>query len=304
MRKAMSLGLLAVLLAAGAAPAQTTLRFKFKEGEKLDYVMDQKMKTAMNVNGMDIDTKVDQVVEMTWHVKKVDEQGNAQVHLKIGRVKMNIDSFGGNFELDSANLKEDNSPTGKILGGVVGAMAAMDMTFTMGPTGEMKDTKVSEEATKKLADLPGADKFAEFMSPEALSKMANGGVFLPKEAVEKGKSWKQQTDAKTPFGKMTGDMTYTYEGEEQKDGRTLAKIAVKPVLKVEADPDAQVQLSIKEQDGKGHVYFDSQAGRIVETVNESKMVMAVEVNGMTINQSITQNTSLKLKGREDKSPQP
>src|SRR6516165_10592075 len=64
-----ALGLLALLLAGAAAEpaaAQTTLRYKFKKGEKLNYVMEQKMKMAMNLAGQDIETEMGQTIDMSW----------------------------------------------------------------------------------------------------------------------------------------------------------------------------------------------------------------------------------------------
>jgi hypothetical protein len=301
MRHCKTLGLAAVALAllAGPAHAQTTLRYKFKSGEKLQYGLSQDMKMTMNVMGMDIEVKLKQLMDMDWDIQKVDEQGNAQVRLTFGHVRLKLDSPTGNAEFDSKkSTEEPEDPIGKVVAQLAKGLAALEMTFTMAPNGEMKDIKIPEAALKKLKEIPGADKLGgDMLSPEGLSKMAGGGLVFPKGPVNKGKNWTQKISLKMPFGKMAGDMKYTYEGPVEKDGKKLEKIAVQPNLKIELDPDAPAQIKIKSQKDKGHAYFDNQAGRLVEVTNEGTMEMELEVGGMTFTQNINQSTSLRLKSR-------
>jgi hypothetical protein len=301
MRPWKTLGLAAVALAllAGPAHAQTTLRYKFNAGEKLQYGLTQDMKMTMNIAGMDIEIKFKQALDMDWDVQKVDDQSNAQVRLTFGHVRIKLDSPTGNAEFDSKkNTEEPEDPVGKVISQLAKALAGMEMTFTMAPNGEMKDIKVPEAAVKKLKAIPGADKFGgDMLSPEGLSKMVGGGLVLPKGPVTKGKTWTQKFSMKMPLGKMAGDMKYAYEGPAEKDGKKLEKIAVQPNLKIELDPDAPAQIKIKSQKDKGHAFFDNEAGRLVEFSNEGTMEMEVEAGGMTFTQNITQSVRLRLKNR-------
>jgi len=290
------LALLAALVVAGSAPAQTTLRYKFKEGEKLDYVMDQDQKMTMSVGGQDIEMKVNMTMDMQWETKKVDADGNAQVRVSFTRAKMSMTGPMGKVEVDSKDTNEPDDPAGQIFAQVVKAIGAMDMSFTMDARGEMKDLKVSDAGLKKLQNLPGVDKLGDMLSPDSFKSMMGGNMVLPQDAVAKGKSWSQKTDQKTPFGKVTGTTKYTYEGEVDKNGKKLEKIALKPDVKIEADPNAPVQIKVKGGSGKGHSLFDNQAGRIAETVNETTMQMEVEAAGMTISMDVVQNTTVRLRG--------
>src|SRR5262249_54031271 len=106
-------GLAAVALAllAGPAHAQTTLRYQFKSGEKLQYGLSQDMKMTMNLAGMDIEMKLKQSMDMDWDVQNVDAQGNARVQLKFGHVRLKLDSTTGNAEFDSKkNTEEPEDP--------------------------------------------------------------------------------------------------------------------------------------------------------------------------------------------------
>jgi hypothetical protein len=301
MRHWQTFGLAAVALAllAGPAHAQTTLRYKFKSGEKLQYGLSQDMKMTMSVAGMDIEMKLKQLMDFDWDILKVDAQGNAQVQLKFGHVRLKLDSPTGNAEFDSKkNTEEPEDPVGKIIAQMAKALADLEMTFTMTPDGEMKDIKIPEAALKKLQAIPGADKIGgDMLTPEGLSKMVGGGLVLPKGPVSKGKNWTQKFSMKMPMGKMAGDMKYTYEGPAEKDGKKLEKIAVQPNLKIVPDPDAPLQMKIKSQKEKGNVYFDNEAGRLVEFTNEGTMEVEVEAGGMAFTQNITQSATLRLKNR-------
>jgi hypothetical protein len=288
---------LATLTLAGAAQAQTTLRYKYKEGDKLDYVIDQDQKMAMSVNGMDIDMKVGMAMDMSWETLKVDQDGNAKVKVTLSRVKMSMDGPTGKVDIDSKDANEPDDPIGKILGQVVKGIAGMEMTFTVDATGDMKDVKVSEGTVKKLKGLPGLDKLGEMFTPDNFKSMVSGNMVLPKDAVEKGKTWKQKMDSKMPFGKVTGETQYTYDGTIEKGGKKLDKIAVKPDVKIETDANSPIQIKVKDNKGKGYVLFDNAAGRIAESSNETTMQMELEIAGMTITQNITQNTTMRLKGK-------
>jgi hypothetical protein len=298
--KCLALAALALALLAGPAQAQTMLRYKFKDGEKLQYGMNQDMKMTMNVAGMDIEMKLKQSMDMHWDVTKVDDGGNAKVRMKMGRVKMSMEGPTGNIEVDSGakDAEEPDNPIGKIFSQMVKAIAALEMTFTITPSGKVKDEDISEASLKKLKALPDADKFTGGMfTPDGLKKMVGAGLVFPEGAISKGKTWSEKMSMKTPVGKMAGTMKYTYEGAAEKDGKKVEKIAIKPELKIIPDPDAPVQVKLKNQKDKGFAYFDNQAGRLVEVTNEGTMEMEIEAMGVTIMATTTQTSTMRLKGR-------
>jgi len=294
--KSIALGILIVSVAAGPVQAQTKLRYKLKEGDKLDYLMDQKMKMSMSLGGKDVDIKINQQMDMTWNVASVDAQGNAKVKMKIGRMKMTMNGPTGNVDIDSNDKKEPDDQVGMILFQVVNAIAGMEMDFTLSPSGKMTDTKIPEAVMKKLKNLPGADQgIGNMLSEDNLKNMVHGNLTFPEDAVEKGATWDQKHEVKLPFGKMAGKMKYTYQGEETKNSKTLEKIGYKTKFTLEPDPKAPVQISLKGQDGQGRILFDNKNGRLMENSLEQTMQMSIDIGGMAINQSITQETRVKLK---------
>ena len=288
--------ILAVLFIFPAAlPAQTTLRYKFKQGDKFSYVMDQKMKMTMNVQGKESGMNMNQAIEMAWEVVKVESTGNAQVKISFTGMKMVMDGPMGKVEVDSKSKDAPQDPLGQTLHQVVKTMGEMEMTLTMDATGDIKDVKIPAKVKESLKNLPGAEAMGDMFSDDGLKKMAQGGFILPKEAVSKGKTWTHKADMKMPMGRVKGDIQFTYDGQVDKGGKKLEKIDLKPNITLEADPKSPIQFKFKGQEGKGHALFDNDAGRLVEVNQVQTMEMTLEIANMAILQKIEQNISMRLK---------
>ena len=284
------------LTAGAAAQAQTTLRYKFKEGEKLEYVVDQDQKIAMSVLGMDIDMTSKMAMELSCQTLKVDEKGSAQFKVTLSRVKMTMEGGPlGKVEVDSKDTEEPDNPFGKMFFDMVKGIGGLEMTFTADNAGTLSDVKLTEG--KKMKKLPGGGfgVGGNAFGPDALKSLVEGTVIipLPKDPIEKGKTWKQKVDTKTELGKIAGENTFTYEGPEKNN---LEKVSIKPDMKIDADPNAPIQLKLKSGKGKGYTLFDNHAGRIAQSNSEATIEMEIEAMGNTIAVNTTQTTIMRLKG--------
>lgn len=287
------LACIGVLLFALKADAQVELRYKHKAGEKRTYLTEQKMNMKMNVRGMDIETKVDQTIEISWETKKVDDRGVADMEMRVDRVKMSLDSFGGAFEVDSAALKDAKGPVEKVLNQVVATLATAKIKLRKDALGNISDVEIPEDVLKKLRDIPDAGA-GESLNESTFRGMTEGGIIFPM-TIAKGKSWEQKQKIDLPVGKMTGETKYTYEGQEDRGDRKVEKIAFVPEMKLEPDMNAKFKVAIKKGDGKGTVYFDNKTGTVLEQNMEVNMQMEIEVGGMAITQNVVQNTTVRLK---------
>jgi Family of unknown function (DUF6263) len=290
------LGLVALLAAGGnqsAAQAQVTLRYKFKEGEKLHYNLEQKMKMEMNVAGQNVDMNMNQTVDMTWNVLSVDKDGKAKMTQSIDRIKFVMDGPMGKTEFDSKDSKEPEGAIGQAIGPIFKALAGAEFSLTMDAQGKTSDVKLPQKLQDALEKLPqgGTQMFSE----DTFKQMANqGGLVLPAEAVSKMKSWDQTVDANVGFGKMKVANKYTYVGPTNRNGREVEQISMKPKLTMEPSDNAAFTMKLKDQEAKGSAYFDKEAGRLVETNLTQTMDMEVSANGMNINQKIEQTVTMKL----------
>jgi hypothetical protein len=297
MRRA-GLCLLTVLLAAGAADraaAQTTLRYKFKKGEKLNYVMEQKMNMAMTVMGNDINMDMGQTIDMIWDIKDVDADGRAKMIQKIDRIRFKMGGGQvGNVEFDSKEDKEPEGPVAKALAPIFKALAGAEIGLSMDAQGKVSDVTVPENVTKALKG-PAAAGLGEMFSEDGLKHMMDqSGLVVPKDAISKGKTWDQGMEMKSPIGKMKIEIANTFDGQVKRDGKELERVAMKPKITIEAGEDAKIQVKLKSQDSKGSAYFDNTAGRLVETNLVQNMEMAVSLAGQELTQKLKQTVSLKL----------
>lgn len=294
----MSALLLAGLFAAGStANAQVTLRYKFKEGEKLNYELEQKMNMAMTVNGQNIRMEMVNTMDMSWNIHSVDKDGKAKMTQKFGRVRLSMDGLPGmgKIEFDSKDGKEIEGPFGQILGPILKALAGAEFDVTMDAQGKVTDFKIPPGLAETFKKLPQGAGTADMFSEEGLKHMVGqGSLVLPAEAVTKGKSWEQKFEMKMQASKMKVVNQLSYDGPATVGGKKFEKIDMKPKLTMEADDSAPVKMKLKDQDTKGEAYFDNEAGRLDNLAMTQDMDMEMEVNGMAFKQKIEQKVTMKL----------
>src|SRR5205823_2273118 len=99
---AVTLAVLAALGAARPAQAQVTLRYKFKEGEKLRYLMTMKMKMKVDVGGKDVEANATMHMPMSMQTRKVFPGGKAEVLMRLEGMKMSMElPEGKSFSFDT-----------------------------------------------------------------------------------------------------------------------------------------------------------------------------------------------------------
>ena len=282
-------------LTAAGADAQTTLRYRFKEGETLKYVRDQKMTMTRNVMGKDLETTVEQASDLTWTVRSVDAQGTAKIAIKFGRNKMTMNTPMGKIEVDSNSTEEPDDEAGKIFYKVIKGLSGLEVSGAISPTGEYSDIKVPEKALQDLQNIPGAENFGDMFTPDGLQRMlSQSGIVVPKEPVSKGTLWKGKSELKLPFGKMLVEAEYTYAGAVEKDGRSLEKITLKPKATIAPNPNAPFTIKLKSHEAAGTALFDNNAGRLLEVTERQTTEMDVESMGVAISQKMVQTMTMKL----------
>ncbi|HLN28345.1 MAG TPA: DUF6263 family protein [Gemmataceae bacterium] len=289
-----------VLVCAGSSPAgaQTTLSYKFKEGEKLGYTIEQKIEMQMNVMGNNVEMKVLQTLDTTWNVVSVDKDKKAKISQKIDRIRFSMEGGPtGKIDYDSKDGKKPEGQLGEMVGPIFEAMTSADFGFTMDAHGKIADVQVPEKLTEALKKLPAGSN--QMFSADTMKQMVEqGGIVLPGGAVEKGKSWEQKSEMEAPFGKMVITKSLTDEGTAMINGKEVEKIALKPMVSLEADPNKPFTVKIKAQEGKGTAYFDNASGHLVESTTTQTMEMAIAAGGAQFEQKMTQTGSMKL--RQDK----
>jgi len=284
---------LALLFSATAVPAQaqTTLRYKFKPGDKLAYVVENKMSMKLDVAGKEMEMAVSQMMELAWNVESVGSDGKAMIQQKITRIQFAMDGLGGKIQYDSADGKLPAGPLSDTAGPILKALSGLEVSLSMDPRGEIRDVKVPPAFLKTLKDNGGGG-VEDMFNEDAMKKMlGQSSLAFPKEALAKGKTWNQKLSFKAPFGEMRMDNLYTYEGAVQKEDKKLEQISVRPTITLRTDDNVPAAMNLKDGGGKGVAYFDNDAGRLLEMNTTQNMTM--EAGGQTIR--LVQNVSMKLK---------
>ena len=98
-------------------------------------------------------------------------------------------------------------------------------------------------------------------------------VFAEKP-VAQGDTWSRDAAMEIPtLGSMKTVVKYRYDGTENRDGKELDKITATTQMAVvpPKDKSIRVQVNVVDQKTEATIYFDGDAGQVVEVKTTSKM---------------------------------
>lgn len=284
-----------------AAPSRaqgTMLRYQFREGDELKYVVERKAETRMTAGVLDRSDVTTATYDVTWRVVGVHSDGNARLTLTVERLR-----YVEQGELPASKLEFDSRkhryPVGvpsvaRVLSAVLKAQVGAEFRCTLSPRGEVRDFKVPKKLADAIKATPGlgaaysAETFQQLLA-------CPGGVVLPGDPVSRGSGWKERTGRALAGGtaRLNVETRATYPGEVERGGKALAAISLEPaVTAVERFPAGGLApYTVKEQEGKGSILFDNDRGRLVET----EVSQTVDMESSHPDQSA--KTTLKVKLR-------
>jgi RNA polymerase sigma factor (sigma-70 family) len=256
------------------APARAggaTLRYRFKTGDSFRYVVERTIESesdaSVNVGNKQLRTT--ETYEVTWKVAGVDNEGNAKMTLVLDRVRYRSDQHfpGKLLEFDSSKHRNPVGLAGmvRVMSPILKAQVGAVFTCTMSPRGEISDFKVPKKLQGAVKKTRGV---SPLYTPEAFKRLlSHGGVVLPSGPIVKGAVWNQKGDSQHAGGHatMTVDTRATYQGEADRDGKKLQEIALYPTATIDRRPPTGLgPFTLKNQEGKGSMFFDNTTGRLVE----------------------------------------
>jgi hypothetical protein len=270
----------------GPAARGATLRWKFKASEKLRYVMDQRAVTlAILPGGEQMRTTLSQTIEMTWTVKSVDANGQAELTQTITRIRDQLEGLVGSYTYDT---KEGGEPSSLIAAPkipVFKALLGVEVPFKMNGRGETSDVRIPDALAKTLSELgPAAGAAGALFTEEGMKQMiSRSGLVLPEEDMAPGKTWTEQSQNTLPGSTLTMVSTFRYDGPSPNDGPDAAKITVSMTAAIQpAEVDAKEKenaggLKIRSQKSEGTYIFDSAAGHILRSNLKESIEVAASV---------------------------
>ncbi len=301
MRFAVVVGLMAGGLAAiGQEPekAGAPLRWRFKPGEVVHYVMTQETTNASRPEGGQAMTNtMSQTVDLRWTVESVSPEGVAKVTQTIDRVRAKIANQDqpAPFMFDSqAAPVDETDPFAARVVPLLKALAGAEFRFTMSPRGEIEDVVISDKLREALMKSnPAAGEAA--VSPEGLkSLIAQAVLVLPREDVAAGKSWTRETKVPLPaLGELVMKKTFTDQGPESA-GSSVHNIGLKTEVSHQSAEGSPLEMKIAAQKGTGLYKFDAEAGRVVSARVEDSMTMSLSGGGQRIEQTTSNKITTEL----------
>lgn len=285
-------------LAVSASSAQTTLRWKFQEGQKFKQVVQQDMKMAMKVGERDITTQMKQTMDVIWTVGQVDADGVSTVEQQFTHMRMKMDAPGGiGFEFDS-DKEQELTGVGAMIAPALKALAQSKFTMKMTNRGEVKEVEVTPETVEAFKKLPGTGQMGGTFSKDGLINMIKQGAnAFPEGPVDVGDDWSNEASIEVPqIGKLETVTKLTYAGQEVVDGKSLERVNIDVAVKVtpKEDEEPALPMTIKDQKGSGYLLFDNAAGRLSHSNLVQNMTMEISVGGTALNQKIEQTMTTRL----------
>jgi hypothetical protein len=291
--------LAAALLVAGGstAQAQKVLRWKFTPGQTVRYVMNQEQSQKIKAGTTPITMTMTMTMNMTQKIESVDARGVASVTQTIDRIQMKMTSPQGiGMEYDSASGKPPEG-LAKLMAPMFDAMVKKPFTMKTDPQGKVSDMKLPQGFVESVNKISG-NSMGGLFTEEGMQQMTGQGMaVLPEKPVSAGDTWTQQAGMAMPMlGRISVKNTYRYEGTEKRDGKELEKIdhTLKMDISPQKDKPQPFEIKMTDQKMQGTIYFDNEAGQLVETKTGGTMKMTISVGGQQIEQEIDMSQTLRL----------
>jgi Family of unknown function (DUF6263) len=283
------------------------LRWKFKQGEALQYVLQRSVEGKLTLSGAEIVFKLNMIFDTTWKPESVADDGVADVGLSVDRIQISMNSpLFGRMDYDSAGAKEPEGPVWAQMKPVMTGMLGQTFKAKISPLGSVTDITLPEKLAKALAAQKiGENRRQGFgiggggFDEKGIKELLVKSVLPLPETSGKDVTWTQSFDTKIPMiGTQTAETTFSVAGMEKQDGKLLAKISAVTELFFEPIENPRADLEIMSQEAGATYYFDPEAGHMVKADGVQQANM--EVSGP---QELTQDLKETMSMRLGKSPE-
>lgn len=271
--------------------AADELLWKFSTGQSLKYEVTQ------NVDSKILGTKVigstlEQKLDLTW---EVDADDATKLKQTITRARLKMDSPVLSFNYDSGSNQEAEGPAAKSLQQVFKALVGKKIGMKMNAQGDIQDVRLEEISDALKSNLAAAEG-NPLASEESIKQLiTRSSISFPTGSITIGQEWKSpKIELKQPFGTQVLEVSNTYDGPVQRDGKELAKISRKITMTIKPAQGALLDVKIKSSEATAEIYFDAKEGKLVESTTSLNAVMEVVAANNTMEQEIKSTAVMKL----------
>ena len=275
-----------------AAIAAETLQWKFQEGEVWLVKLTQKIEAKTALRDKELQLTSDMKMEFRFRVSKVGSQGVAQLTTSLTRVTIRMEIPGTDpIQYDSS---QQEVPRGELreLAASISPLINVKFMTTINLRGEIVSVLFPDQTSKKSKNSNrGNSAIESIFSKQGLKQILRQSFgLLPPKAIKKGQTWSKNYQVFSPLGQIKQHSTFTYLGDELRNGHRLKKISVETKIELPQPANAKdARLKIQQQQQTGEYYFDSAAGRMVESEITQRLVVESSNQGKLVK---TESTSL------------
>jgi hypothetical protein len=237
-----------------AASAQTALEWKFKEGDKFFIEAVTETKQTVTVSGMSAATSSSTYTTVSQFVVKKADAGSYTLDQTIEGIQVK-------------SGKADD-PTVGVASRHANLLKGAKFTFTINAAGKITSNLdgYDDFVRRQSGGNDKAEKRVREFLPEDVLKDELSAIFavLPSKAVNTKDTWKRTETVVLPWGKLTGESTYTYEGKD-KDGEKI-EVTQKWSYALPEATTSDVKVTkgkVEVSDATGTIVVDPAAGRLV-----------------------------------------
>lgn len=288
-----------VVLAALAAPAfcraQVELKFKHVEGRERELRQVVKTDQILTINGMDLTTKVEQVVMMRVRTGKREADGKLPVRVNFDAIQQDMDLPGGlKFTFDSKHPEDAkvSNPALDIIKDIDNAIVGGGYTILLDKDDHVTAIEGAEAVVSKAGEInpKAAEAIKKQFDPATLKRGTEQEYAVVEPGlVRPGDTWERTEVEEIGQGQtITYKRKYEYLGTVEKNDKQYDRIGVKALDAAYAmDPasDNPVKVAngdLKVESTEGEVLFDREGGYVYETRSRDRLKgkLALTINGM------------------------
>jgi hypothetical protein len=270
--------------------AQDLLRWKFTTGDVLRYHMVQDTQSRTTVGTQSVKSSISQIIDQTWTVKTVADDGAAEIAMKFDHIIVRYDLPGGIIEVDTAS-KNPPQPELAAVESLLRAISQAELVATMTPEGEIRDVVIPDQIKKLIANRGAGQAMAASFTEDGLKEMVSGAkVALPHDPVSPEMTW---TDEKQNQGFQV-KLVYKLLGKETIEDRPLDAISITGEMNLAGQPLENLTLKLIQQELGGKLLFDNQAGRLYSLDIKQRVAIDITSNNTTGRQEVQVSSTCNL----------
>ncbi|MGI9430233.1 MAG: DUF6263 family protein [Bythopirellula sp.] len=277
---------------------EVPLLWKFDVGGEYQYRLTQQMDMEMSLGAANrnVNTEFRQVIDLTWKIEQIDDQGRAKIAQSVARMQMDLRAPGDQEMHFDTDAKE--SPTGfaAMLVPLVKALTSETINLTITPRGKIENVEVPESLTKTMQAIPGATMMGDLFSQTGFQNMIQqSSPVLPQSAeLKPGHEWTRKSELHhEQIGVVQAETTYHYVGNREAEGeKELLEVFTVQMKFAFDDGNESSQIKVVDHQSDGELLFNRSAGQLHSSNLQQNLTLKLDSGEDTTMQKMIHNTIL------------